>query len=131
MVPIFSKRVAFKRLHIAQGAYGNFDIFLDHVARIPQLCAALQLKLRTRQRGLTGHALLWRPWPSDADWAPLAILCCVQIVHKLGARSRHPGQPEHPDHHSNTDGFDPVGSEDASFEDSFYEGIQKSSRFGR
>ena len=53
-VPIFSKRVAFKRLHIAQGA--------------------------------------------------------------------HPGHPENPDHHSNTDGFDPVGSEDASFEDSYYEG---------
>ena len=54
LVPIFSKRVAFKRLHIAQGA--------------------------------------------------------------------HPGSPEHPDHHSNTDGFDPVGSEDCSFEDSYYEG---------
>jgi polygalacturonase len=34
----------------------------------------------------------------------------------------HPGQPEHPDHHSNTDGFDPLGSEDVRFEDSFYEG---------
>lgn len=54
LVPIFSKRVAFKRLHIAQGA--------------------------------------------------------------------HPGRPENPDHHANTDGFDPVGSEDASFEDSYYEG---------
>jgi polygalacturonase len=54
LVPIFSKRVTFKRLHIAQGA--------------------------------------------------------------------HPGHPESPDHHSNTDGFDPVGSEDTSFEDSFYEG---------
>jgi polygalacturonase len=38
------------------------------------------------------------------------------------AQGAHPGKPEHPDHHSNTDGFDPVGSEDCSFEDSFYEG---------